>query len=294
MKFDTVRFLTDYNIPYWGQGENVSRGHVGVTCPFCEDTYNHLGLSLTGKKVPNCWKCGRHSWFKYIRTVTGEDPKAVIEKYSDVYSVIEEDYKPVVHAVKCVPPGTKDFKPGHLKYLESRGFDPEYLILKYDLTVTGATDRYYPFRIIFPIKYNGRVVSYQGRSYTGAEPKYKTCFPEQEVMFHKDIFFNLDNSKGDTVIIVEGVFDAIRLGDNAIASFGTAILPAQLNLVASRYSRAFVLYDTEYEAQKKARAAAYTLNSGGIKTELIKLDSGDPGEMSSDDALYLKRDLGVL
>lgn len=294
MKFDTVRFLSDYGIPYWGQGENVSRGHVGVTCPFCEDTYNHLGLSITGAKKPYCWKCGSHSWFEYIRAVTGQSPKQVIEKYNDIYSFIEEEEIVYQQASVCVPPGSKDFKRGHLNYLESRGFDPEYLILKYDLRVTGALDKEYPFRIIFPIVYNKRIVSYQGRSYVGAKPKYKTCAPENEVVFHKDIFFNLDNAKGDTAIIVEGVFDAIRLGDNTIASFGTAILPAQLNLVASRYKKVFVLYDSEPKAQKKAKEAAYTLNSGGVTTELITLDSGDPGEMSNDDALYLKKDLGVL
>ena len=294
MKFDTTRFLTDYNIQFWTSGENVSRNRVGVTCPFCDDTYNHLGLHITGARKPTCWKCGSHSLYDYINAVTGENPKEILQRYLDIHAIDLVQFEPEKqYATVCIPPGSKNFRNVHRKYLSDRGFDPDWLIHKYDLTVTSPMDEY-PYRIIFPIKYRKKTVSYQGRSFTGAIPKYLTCKPENEVMFHKDIFFNIDNAKNDSVIITEGVFDAVRLGDNAIASFGTSITPSQLNLIKSRYKRVFMLYDGEDEAQKKAKKACLTLSAFGIEVENIKLHDGDPGELSEDDALHLLNELHLL
>jgi hypothetical protein len=297
MGFDVIRFLDDFGVPWWPPGENVSRNHVGVTCPFCDDTYNHLGIHVSGDRVPTCWKCGKHSLQSYVRTISSENFDTLSEKYGEILSYYQftDNFEEKIRggASSCIPPGSKNFKPAHKKYLTDRGSDADYLIHKYDLLVTSSTDDY-PFRIIFPIKLNNKIVSYQGRSFIGAAPKYLTCRPEDEVIFHKDIFFNLDNSDKDICIIVEGVFDAVRLGNNAIASFGTSITPEQLLYVKSKYKYVFLLYDTEEEAQNKAKKAALTLNGFGIQVENIKLDHGDPGEMTDEDALYLKRELHLL
>ena len=68
----------------------------------------------------------------------------------------------IERASKCVPPGSKDLKPMHIKYLKSRGLDPEQLQSIYDIRGTGVAGKY-KFRVIAPIYYRGRVVSYQGR-----------------------------------------------------------------------------------------------------------------------------------
>lgn len=294
-EFDVIRFLDDYNIEWWGKGENVSRGRVGVTCPFCNDVYNHLGLHKTGQKQPYCWKCGSHSWYDTIRALSGSNPREVIKQYGDILSMeaFSSVQKYETYATVCLPPGDKDFGEVHLKYLERRGFDPEYIIEKYDLRVTKGFHSY-PFRIIIPIIFRNKIVSYQGRSYVNHTPKYLTCAPDKEVIFHKDIFFNLDNAKNENVIIVEGVFDAMKLGSNSIASFGTAITANQVLTVMNNYDRVFMLYDGEDEAQEKARKAAVTLSSAGVKVENICLDKGDAGDMNEDDVFHLKKELGVL
>jgi hypothetical protein len=300
MRFDVVRFLDDNSIPWWPPGSiNVSRDHVGIQCPFCDDDYNHMGLEQTGKKKPYCWKCGGHSWPRLVRALTGgSDPKPVFEEYGDILTSLYDDAEGrhrnnLIRPTQCQPPGSSEFKPAHKTYLETRGFDAEYLIRKYDLRVTAGAD-IYPYRIIFPIKFNGKTVSYQGRTYVDAKPKYLTARPEDEVVFHKDIFFNLDNANKDSVVVTEGVFDVMRLGDNSIASFGTAISLAQINLLARRFRKVFFLYDGEDTAQDKARKAALTLQGMGVATEIIRLDSGDPGELNEDDALHLKRELNLI
>ena len=294
--FDVIRFLDDYNIPWWPPGsENVSQGRVGVTCPFCDDSFNHLGLDVRGRKRPYCWKCGSHTWYDYIKAMTGESQKVIREKYSVVYShsANTEISIPRQQAKTCIVPGSKDFKSSHLEYLEKRGFDPVYTIRKYDLRVTGMAKEF-GYRIIIPVFLKGKPVSYQGRSYVDAMPKYLTCYPEKEVVFHKDTLYNIDNAQGESVILVEGVFDAMKMGDNTVASFGTFLSNSQLNILSDMYRRVVFLYDGEKTAQSIAVKKARTLSSMGLHVENIVLDTGDAGDLSEDDALHLKADLGVI
>jgi hypothetical protein len=293
--FDVIRFLDDHGIPWWGPGENVSAGHVGVSCPFCGDTYNHLGLDTKGRKRPYCWKCGSHSWYSYIKAVSGKTLRQVENEYGTIlsHSTATAVEVPRGGAATCTPPGTKDFKKRHKKYLESRGFDPDYIIPKYDLRVTGAAPKF-SYRIIIPIYLRGKIVSYQGRSYVDSKIKYLTCSPENEVVFHKNTLFNIDNARSRTGILVEGVFDAMKLGDNSVVSFGTALSSSQMNLLSHHFDRVFFIFDPEDKAQEIARKKATTLSAMGVNTELIELEEGDAGDLSVDDAIHLKSELGVI
>lgn len=298
--FDVIRFLDDHGIQWWPAGSpNVSRGHVGVTCPFCDDNYNHLGLDVQGERTPYCWKCGTHSWYDYVKAVSGENVRQVEKRYKTIFSH-QAAYIPEIPrgtASVCVPPGDTNFKEAHKQYLAGRGFDPEYVIRKYKLQVTGKVfgeESGFSYRIIIPILLNGKVVSYQGRSYADSKPKYLTCSPEKEVVFHKDTLYNVDNARGRSVIIVEGAIDTMKLGDNTVATFGTAFTKSQLNQIYHRYDRGFLLFDGEEKAQKIAREKARTLASLGLDVEVIMLDYGDAGDLSSDDAIHLKSELGVI
>jgi hypothetical protein len=52
------------------------------------------------------------------------------------------------------------------------------------------------------------------------------------------------------------------------------------------------MYDMEDEAREKAEKALYMLNSLGIETELLTLQTGgDPAQLCENDVLYLKKDL---
>lgn len=290
-KFDAYSFLKDYNLPIYLHSKNVGKNFIGTTCPFCDDQEDHLGFHKTEARNPHCWKCGSHSLRDTIRALTGTNPIIVLDKYSTV-SYIQEEQEVRVRATSITVPGTKDFKPAHKKYLEKRKFDPDYLINKYDLRVTGTMDTYRN-RIIIPIYYKKQIVSYQGRSYANEMPKYLTCSPENEIVFHKDIFFNMDNVKKRTVLVVEGVFDAIRLGENTIASFGTTITLSQINLLRN-FDKIFFLYDPEEKAQESAKRALTILSSYGKMCERLMIDGVDPGDMSDEDALHLKKEIGIL
>lgn len=288
MKFDAIRFCEDHGIPYWGEGKNLTAGWIGVTCPFCSDTSNHGGFN-TANGYYHCWKCGGHPTYDVIKKFTGvSNPKQILRRYG----VIHEGQAPKNERKKkdFILPGETPLKKIHIKYLEQRGFDPEYLEMKYFLRGTDHIGQY-KFRIVIPVVYNQKVVSFITRDATNQQEfRYMTCPGNMEIIEHKNILFNSDNCPGKRAIGVEGVFDVFRIGDNCFGTFGTAFTPSQIKEM-QRFEKVFLLYDTEPEAQEKAEKALYMLNSVGIDTELITLDGGDPAEMSDDDVIHLKKDL---
>lgn len=60
--FNWISFLESYGIQYVTKGYNVSRGHIGIECPFCNGQGRpfHLAISLSGKG----WHCWRDSDFR--------------------------------------------------------------------------------------------------------------------------------------------------------------------------------------------------------------------------------------
>ena len=57
----------------------------------------------------------------------------------------------------------------HQKYLSDRGFDPDFLEQEYDLRGTGPVGSY-KFRVIAPIIFRRKIVSFQGRDISNLSP----------------------------------------------------------------------------------------------------------------------------
>ena len=174
----------------------------------------------------------------------------------------------------------------HKEYLEKRRYDPDYIETVYGVKGTDWTHRY-GARIYVPIIFKNELVSYQGR-YIGSNPdalRYITAKPENERRFHKHILYNFDNCRGDRIVLVEGIFDAWRLGAGACATFGTSFMDEQL-LLLKPFRRVYFLYDSEPEAQAKAKKAVQTIQPllNG-KAYLVDLGTGgDPDDLTQNDA----------
>ena len=292
MAFDYKRFFEDYGIQYWASGKNVPDGACNTQCCHCDDRSNHLAWNNTSTY---CWRCGEHSLFSSIKELLGCDNKTVFSILKEKYNTLidEEEEKIVYHNQTIEVPGSK-LLPQHIKYLEGRRFDVQYLINKYDLRGTLATGDIYAYRVITPIYYNHRIVSYQGRDFTGKQNiRYATCKPENEIIHHKKILFNLDNSKQESVIVMEGVYDVFRFGDNSIATMGISYTKEQLALLAKRYRRVYTMFDPEVDAQNRAKILCSDLSMAGLETVNILLDEGDPAEQSEEVVREIKRDLGL-
>ena len=297
MPFDPVRFLKDYGISTKTEGKNTSYGWVNICCPVCPtlDTGYHGGFSLE-KGYYSCWRCQGASLTKLISVlikVSYGQAMSIITKYSYkriAYS--KTDYVILSSDKTKLPPFTDNLKDIHIKYLESRNFDPEKLVWEFDLRGTQEIGDY-NFRIIAPIYINRKLVSFQGRDITGlSEARYKACKTEEEVIHHKYTLYNLDSVKDDKAIIVEGITDVWRIGNGSVATFGTGVTRNQIIEIASRFNQVFILFDNEPEAQEKAERIGWEINGLGVKVDIIEeCFAKDPGSMPELEAKYLRKHL---
>ena len=291
--FDVLKFLQDRNIPYSYSGNNVSSGWVGINCCFCIDQSNHLGINLKSKSF-SCFKCAeKGNAVKLIQEIDGISDKAafkVMSEYKDgVFTPREKHYQSKVQ----FPVGTsKDLSSKAVQFLEDRRYDPKIVSKEYDLYVTGPMGDY-KHRIIIPVFHKKRIVSFVGRDITGqAATPYKNSSDQYSIKDVKHCLYNLDSVIRDRVIIVEGILDAWRIGDGAVATFGVKYTHEQLRLLKG-IKQAFVLYDGEPEAIKQAYKLAYDLSPIVSQIEVLELSEGDPDEMTDDDVQALRKDLNL-
>ena len=289
--FDAIQFLDDNNIQYDLEGKNVTEGWANIACPFCQDNSNHGGFNLAVGYY-NCWNCGHHFLDQLVAellTVLPYKAKQIVKQYSiDQQRELKKRTTKRPEKIQ-LPTGTGKMKRKHREYLEGRNFDPDKLEKEFDLQGTGHLGPY-KFRIIAPIYYKNKLVSYQGRDITGkAENRYKACANEKEVIHHKDILYNLDNAKGDSVIIVEGLFDVWRIGSGGVATFGVNFNQKQIQILIKRYKQFFICFDNEPKANEQARKLAVMLSSLGKEVETVDFGENDFADLAQEDADYLKK-----
>ena len=181
----------------------------------------------------------------------------------------------------------------HRKYLEKRGFDPDIIAEDYRVLGTSLVGEW-KYRIIIPIYFRGKLVSFQGRDITDKQRlRYKSLEIEKSVIHYKHTLYNIDNCIGDTVVVFEGPTDVWRWGVGGVATFSTAVTEQQIWLL-SRYRRVFFMFDTGEESQGLALKAARKLACMGVVVEVLDLEmERDPGELTESEVHELRKDLRV-
>jgi len=246
-----------------------------------------------------CWRCGWHSVDELIKTVLRTtDNKAVWEVKREFLQGLVSG--PHIHRKKhqrsakelSLPPETMPMTDRHKNYLSSRGFDPDELEKTWDLKGTHPIGAY-AHRIIAPITFRNRLVSYVGRDITGlAHLRYKPCEAVNEIISHQAIVYGWDfvNKKA---LVVEGPSDTWMMGPGSVATHGIKWTKSQRNMLAT-LDRVFILYDNEPGAQKQAQKLANELSylTEAYLVEDVLEEGADPGSMKNDDAKALMRDLG--
>lgn len=286
---DFISIFEENRIEY-----ELSSGWINIQCPFCDDHSKHLGINIEGGYA-HCFRCGGHHIESVISKklhITKFQAKNIIDRFSDRYILTKVISKiPERKISEVILPGEELLK-RHRQYLIKRKFDPDFLIRKYKILGTGMVG-YWCWRIIIPIFFQDKLVAYQGRDITGkASQKYLTSSLSESLYNPKHILYNLDNCKKDSVVLVEGVFDCWRFGDDSASTLGTAMTEEQIKLLVRRFKTVYFLFDPEKEAQKRASNYGEKLSSYGkevfiIDTELDK----DPGDMSEKDIMRLRRSL---
>ena len=177
-------------------------------------------------------------------------------------------------------------------YLTKRKFDPEYLEREWGIRQTGPVSLLdgisYGNRILIPIRWNRKTVSFQTRDITSkSDRKYLACPMRREVMHHKNIVYGKQAGwLEEPLIVVEGVTDVWRLGKHAVATFGTSFKMEQVLLLSKIAEKFVILFDGEPHAQEQAKKLAIKLKVLGKKV-VVETVEGDPGDMEQKDADYL-------
>ena len=281
-----------------------------INCPFCKDppdTHFNGGFDMLSPHY-NCWRCGPHSWYDSLSKILNIPINQVKNITSSYNFYAPTKQKKVAKGENLNLPGFK-LNEREKQYLLNRGFDIDYLINKFHIRGGGITGEW-SYRIILPIYYKRVLVSWVGRTILSKEelkqyeamgidiPRYKNLDIEQSVIAPKDIFFNLDNSTEDSVILVEGPFDVLKMGTQTICSLGTSTTREQELFLKTRYKNMFICFDNEYEAQEKARHLGRNLASLGMEVEVVNIcepfHKNDPGELTYEEVDIIKKELEIL
>jgi DNA primase len=148
----------------------------------------------------------------------------------------------------------------------------------------GGVSARFRSRLLFPIHdLRGRAVGFGGRLLGPGEPKYLNS-PENAI-FHKGRqLYNLHQAKGairkeETVILVEGYFDVLRLVlagiEHVVAPLGTALTGDQATLLRRFAPAAVLLYDSDQAGLRATFRAGDELLRHGVRVRVATMPAGE-------------------
>jgi DNA primase len=139
-------------------------------------------------------------------------------------------------------------------------------------------------RLLFPIHdLRGRAVGFGGRLLGPGEPKYLNS-PETEIFHKGKQLYNLHLAKmpirkEETVILVEGYFDVLRLVlagvEHVVAPLGTALTADQAVLLKRFVKEATLLYDSDRAGLQATFRAGDELLRHGFRVRVATLPPGE-------------------
>lgn len=176
-------------------------------------------------------------------------------------------------------------------YLLNRGLGEDE-IKAYDIGY--IREGRYKKRVIIPVRQDGVLRSFVARSIHDACPAcrkdsckcparwQKALHPEDVRM--AELLFNIDRMKdGAEIVLMEGVFDALRLPAQAVCSFGAHLSREQRALLRKRTDSVIICWDGDDVGRAGAYRIAQELVSDLISVRIAHLpDGADPGNLSLD------------
>jgi len=289
MKFTDI--LQQLNIPYKteGQHHHCRPGWVNLDCPFCgKDSHKwHLGYSLESNYL-HCWVCGFHTLVETLMEITGYPPSKCKNLLKDIEPAKIKKEKP--RGKLIIPKGVDKIRNAHRRYLEDRGFDPNLLQKIWKIQGIGLASKL-PWRIFIPIIYHGKTVSWTTRSISKSKKvtRYISASAKEESIPHKSLLYGEDYVE-KSIIITEGPFDVWRIGPGAVATLGVGYSLEQL-IKMTKYPKRAICFDSEKEAQKRAKRLCDELSAFDGKTYNIQLDGKDAASASPKEIKQLRKEI---
>jgi hypothetical protein len=252
-----LELMEEYKVEYRLSGEHhhISESFLGTDCPYCSPNSGHfrLGFSLTSSAA-SCWSCGRVPAGEAFAMLIGKPAKvgwAILGK-------VERVGRSRKHRGRLrLPLGTGPLLSPHREYLEDRGFDPDELVDLWGLMGTGAESNR-AWSLVIPVKLDYEAVSYVTRKLHDRGTRYLSARPEDEAVSAKEVLCGEDYAT-NVIAVTEGFFDMARIGPGAVCTMGLAISTTQIRRMG-RYPRRLICFDSDAEAQRRARALCERLS----------------------------------
>lgn len=268
-------------------------------CPFCQDYKRRLYINAE-KLLCNCFNCGwKGNIAQFIKDYQGLSWSEAVDilQFYDSYRPLPKDlydelfervYMEGIELEKKPNPLPPEF---HLlvdsdikeakrfwKYAFKRRLTPKQIKLH---GVGYST--YYKLKnrlIIQVFDDSGRSIYWIARSiYPNVDPKTLNPPSKKGYFAKSDVLFNLNNaSQYEAVVITEGIFDAITVGDVAVALFGKTMSIKQLALLLeSGIKKAYVMLDPD--AKQEAVQISLILSRHLKEVFICDLKKGDPNKV---------------
>lgn len=270
---------------HFGKGD-LSRDKINlaIQCPSCGE--NRPDKKKLIVRLDNgmfhCWVCGlkgknlsflfrkfrgKNVSFDGLKTFSGDEKKVV--KIPDGFHLLSRHSRdPDVMAVK--------------KYLARRGVGQSdiarWRMLAYK---SGSLRR----RVVIPsFDIEGRINYYVARTIDDIKMRYKN----PPVKKNEIIFNECDIDWQKTVVLVEGVFDAIKVGNNVIPILGSSVSKSSLLYKQLVNNQSNIIVALDSDCISKAYEICETFTSGGCEVRVCFPSAGrDLGDMESADVKKL-------
>tara|TARA_R110000737_G_scaffold126512_1_gene159060 strand:- start:164 stop:1099 length:936 start_codon:yes stop_codon:yes gene_type:complete len=279
---DKRKIVTQILGNYWQKGDE----HL-YHCPYCKHHKKKMSVNFANG-FWKCWVCdmrgknvyrivrkfGSYQQREKYRELQGMVDLSDFEQLFKEYNEIED--KQIIELPKeFISLCNKDL-PMHstepLRYLSSRGLT-RLDILKWKIGY--CKEGRYAGRILIPsFDMDGDCNYFIARSYVGHSYRYLNPPADRDLVFN-ELMVDWD----EPIILVEGVFDAIAAGQNAIPILGSTLRED------SRLFQAIAIHDTpvymalDGDAEKKSEWIIKSMLRYDLEVHKVPIDDEDVGEM---------------
>lgn len=273
------KFIETINIHFPIKKISQNGKHVLTRCVFCGDSkknsrkmrlnieFESKNPKYPGQTIYRCFNCDASGSFTklyaFLNHISEEDAKSILYNYNpedirkrlskDKSTSEKEEKKKYVfdYVLKdCVSLSTKSTSMVINSYIDILREFKESRYLPEDFRIFFATKGDFRGRIILPIFENGHVVYFQARSLDpNAERKYINPVAEKEsIILNMERF---DSTK--PIVVVEGIIDALSLGNNATTILGASLSDEFVEKIKDKGSEIIVVCDNDERGQKELR-----------------------------------------
>ena len=275
------------HIRYTGNTDQIT-----VNCPFCikrghsPDTRYKLSINIQ-KQIYHCYRCDARGNLSILF------PQLEVRRIEPIISAESAEIKPLESFPEYQSLKLLAYPWDELVYtfLHDKNFDPVTLV-PYDVTFTeNYVKGGFSFgpRLLFPIFQGLKYKGFQARTiYKNTDPKYigASGMLKGELLYNYDVAFSQKNM----LVITEGFFDCLKVGDKAVATLGKNITQKQLRLIQlGSFDKVVVFLDRDaekesYDNAKQLSAYFRTYIALPKWDELLPMPDGkkkkDPGDMT--------------